>query len=91
LGVHPVVWKKSGTGPLSGDGENNHLPTLPKGVNMVDKKKPSATDVDESSEISLGKLFDSYVPDTVKRANQHASNKAQINCFWFLSSGIKIG
>ncbi len=35
---------------------------------MVDKKKPSAVDVDESSEISLGKLFEAYVPDTVKRA-----------------------
>ena len=68
MGAYPVVWKGSGTGPYPGDGENNHLPTLLKGVTMVDKKKPSAADLDESSEISLGKLFDAYVPDTVKRA-----------------------
>ena len=35
---------------------------------MVDEKNPPADGTDESSDLSLGKLFDSYVPDTVKRA-----------------------
>ena len=35
---------------------------------MVDKKDPPADGTDESSELSLGKLFDAYVPETVKRA-----------------------
>ncbi len=35
---------------------------------MVDKKDPPADGIDESSELSLGKLFDAYVPQTVKRA-----------------------
>ena len=35
---------------------------------MVDKKDPPAEGTDASSELSLGKLFDTYVPETVKRA-----------------------
>jgi len=35
---------------------------------MVDKKDPPADGTDESSDLSLGKLFDAYVPETVKRA-----------------------
>ena len=35
---------------------------------MVDKKAPAPYGTDGSSELSLGKLFDNYVPDTVKRA-----------------------
>ena len=35
---------------------------------MVDRKAPPASGVEESSEITLGKLFDSYVPESVKRA-----------------------
>ena len=35
---------------------------------MVDKKDSPADGTDESSELSLGKLFDAYVPETVKRA-----------------------
>ena len=35
---------------------------------MVDKKDPPGGATDESSELSLGKLFDAYVPESVKRA-----------------------
>jgi len=35
---------------------------------MVDRKAPPASGVEESPEISLGKLFDTYVPESVKRA-----------------------
>lgn len=35
---------------------------------MVYRKDPPTSRTGESSEISLGKLFDSYVPETVKRA-----------------------
>ena len=35
---------------------------------MADRKVPPASGVEESSELSLGKLFDTYVPETVKRA-----------------------
>ncbi len=35
---------------------------------MVDKKDPPSDGTDVPSELSLGKLFDAYVPETVKRA-----------------------
>ena len=35
---------------------------------MVGKKDPPADETRVSSELSLGKLFDAYVPETVKRA-----------------------
>ncbi len=35
---------------------------------MVSKKDPPADVTDVSSELSLGKLFDAYVPESVKRA-----------------------
>jgi hypothetical protein len=35
---------------------------------MVDKKDPPPAGLDESPDMSLGKLFDVYVPETVKRA-----------------------
>ena len=35
---------------------------------MADKKDPPTAGVEESSDVSLGKLFDAYVPETVKRA-----------------------
>jgi hypothetical protein len=37
-------------------------------MDMVDDRDPLADGADESSELSLGKLFDAYVPDSVKRA-----------------------
>lgn len=35
---------------------------------MVDRKAPPPSGIEESSEVSLGKLFDTYVPESVKRA-----------------------
>jgi hypothetical protein len=35
---------------------------------MVDEKDPPPDGTDESSELSLGKLFDAYVPESVKQA-----------------------
>jgi hypothetical protein len=35
---------------------------------MVDRKAPPSLGIEEPSEITLGKLLDSYVPDSVKRA-----------------------
>ena len=35
---------------------------------MADRKDPPASRTGESSEISFGKLFESYVPETLKRA-----------------------
>ena len=35
---------------------------------MVARKSPPPAGFDESSDVSLGKLFDAYVPETVKRA-----------------------
>ena len=35
---------------------------------MVDEKDPLDDETDEPSDLSLGKLFDAYVPESVKRA-----------------------
>ena len=35
---------------------------------MVDDKNPPIDGTEESSDLSLGKLFDTYMPETVKRA-----------------------
>ena len=35
---------------------------------MVDRKNPTPAGTEGSSEVSLGKLFETYVPDTLKRA-----------------------
>jgi hypothetical protein len=50
------------------DEQSGPFPTLDGGTDMVDKKNPPADGTDVSSELSLGRLFDNYVPDTVKRA-----------------------
>jgi len=50
------------------DEEKDPFPTLDRGADMVDEKDPPADGTDESSELSLGKLFDAYVPESVKRA-----------------------
>lgn len=50
------------------DEEKDPFPTLDGGADMVDEKDPPADGTDESSELSLGKLFDAYVPESVKRA-----------------------
>jgi hypothetical protein len=42
--------------------------TLDGGIVMVDRKDPPPAGLDESADMSLGKLFDAYVPETVKRA-----------------------
>ena len=50
------------------DEEKGPFPTLDGGTDMVDEKNPPPDGTDESSELSVGKLFDAYVPESVKRA-----------------------